>query len=46
MLRRSQRVRRSPIPDDHEIVILIEPEFDLGEDNDPKPYTQALELIK
>ena len=41
-LRRSQRVRRSAIPDDY-VVYLQEHDFDLGEDDDPWTYDQAVQ---
>ena len=41
-LRRSTRERRSAIPDDYH-VYLTEMEFDLGEDDDPVSFKEAME---
>jgi hypothetical protein len=42
-LRRSQRVRQSALPNDYLTVFLIEADFDLGMDDDPTTYSQAME---
>ena len=41
-LRRSQRERKSAIPNDY-VVYLQESEFDIGIDNDPVSFSQAME---
>ena len=41
-LRRSQRERRSAIPNDY-VVYLQESELDIGIDNDPVSFSQAIE---
>ncbi|CAL9012844.1 unnamed protein product [Prunus brigantina] len=40
-VRRSQRARKSTIPADH-MVYLQEVEFDIGDENDPKSFDQAM----
>ena len=45
-LRRSQRARRSAIPDYYETVFLRETDYDLGEEDDPTNYTQAIETVQ
>lgn len=43
-LRRSERVKRSAIPDDH-LVYLKESDFDIGVEEDPSSFQEATKVL-